>query len=511
MKKSGWLVLPVAFFLFLNFAVSQVKVLFVSQTVYFLFLILLFQLLRRFKLSQILPPIIGGISFILFFYGIIQKFILFPYYLANLDPAENFYAEAMLARIETGRIFSIFALPTLYAIICAVLVLFIFHYLIRARGKRNFILWFILLSAGLFNLVLTQSFGGILYLAAGALAYLLLSGILKLKFLAPAVMALLLFLSITVGLRYNEAKEFEPVKLRISNWIQSSRIINAAPLWGVGFGNYESRISHFTKGDEAKSIYAHNFFLQFIAESGMAIPIILLLLLIISRKRLIPRDRGSPGNEEHRENNLYITIFLVLLLYNAVDIGFYFFAAGICGVAVLSQIYRKTVDTTGSTSRLETLRKQAPPVIVLLLLLTASLLLVETLSGNRQKDADFEMSQNRFTEAEPLFKKSLTLNPYNYKALFGLAYLYYSTERENLSRPLLEKGLAIYPDYPFGNYLKSKIAFEHNRYFQAFYHAAAAFQQSPINNRYRDWYLFIKNNLDAGLHQQENQSQGEIR
>lgn len=509
MKKSGWLVLPVAFFLFLNFTVSQVKVLFISRTFYFLFLIFLFLLLRRFRLSQILPPIIGGVSFILFLYGIIQKFVLFPYYLANLDPGENFYAKALLARIETGRIFSIFALPTLYAIICAVLVLFIFHYLLQARGKRDIILWSLLLAAGLFNLVLTQSFGGILYLSAGALVYLLLSGILKLKFLAPAAMALLLFLSITVGLRYNEAKEFEPVKLRVSNWTQATRIIAASPSWGAGFGNYESQISFYTKAHEAKSIYAHNFFLQFIAESGMAIPIVLLLLLVVSRKRLIPKDRGSPGTGTYRENNIYLTIFLVLLLYNAVDIGFYFFAAGICGVVVLSQIYRKPDEIQETATRFGALRKQAPPVIVALLLILSTLLILETLSGNRQRDADFKMSRGEFSEAEPLFKKSLAFNPYNYKALFSFAYLYVSTERENLARPLLERGLAIYPDYPFGNYLKSKIAFKQNRFFRAFYHAAAAFQQSPINNRYREWYMFIKNNLDAGLRQQENQ--GDIR
>ncbi|MCP5045550.1 MAG: O-antigen ligase family protein, partial [bacterium] len=205
---------------------------------------------------------------IVFLYGIMQKFVLFPIYLSRISPEDNFYTQAFITRIKGGRIFSIFPLPTLYAIICTVLILFIFHYMISASktGKERF-LWGTLLLAGLVNLILTQSFGGVLYLTAGGLVYLLVSGILKVKYLVPVIMVLSLFLSITIGLRFSEIRELEPIKFRYSNWKQAARIIEANPLWGAGLGNYEAKIARYTRPGEARSIYAHNFFLQFTAET----------------------------------------------------------------------------------------------------------------------------------------------------------------------------------------------------------------------------------------------------
>ena len=182
MKKSGWIYFPAAFFFVINFAVSETKILFFSRLLHFLFFISLFFLLRRFDLNKILKAAVAGVSVIIFSYGVFQKFFLFPHYLKSLSPGDNFYSQALITRIKSGRIFSIFAFPTLYAIVCAVLILFIFHYLIKSRGVKNRAGWMILLLLGLFNLILTQSFGGILYLSAGIMLYLIFQLHFLLKF-----------------------------------------------------------------------------------------------------------------------------------------------------------------------------------------------------------------------------------------------------------------------------------------------------------------------------------------
>lgn len=115
-------------FLFLNFSVSSVKILFVSRLTYFFFLVFLFLFLRRYNLEKVLRLTVAGTSAIIFIYGILQKFVLFPIYLKTISPQEDFYTQAMITRIKGGRIFSIFPLPTLYAIICTVLILFIFTF-----------------------------------------------------------------------------------------------------------------------------------------------------------------------------------------------------------------------------------------------------------------------------------------------------------------------------------------------------------------------------------------------
>ncbi|MCK5220376.1 MAG: hypothetical protein KAR14_02270, partial [Candidatus Aminicenantes bacterium] len=61
-----------------------------------------------------------------------------------MDSGISAISKAMRERVESGRIFSIFSLPTLYTFICAVLLLAIFHYLINSKGKGAKIFWMIL-------------------------------------------------------------------------------------------------------------------------------------------------------------------------------------------------------------------------------------------------------------------------------------------------------------------------------------------------------------------------------
>ena len=432
----------------------------------------------------------GGVSSIIFFYGIVQKFVLFPLYLENLSAENNFYAEALILRIKTGRVFALFPLPTLYAIICTVLILFIFHYLfasLKSKNKTGSVSWAVLLAAGLFNLVLTQSFGGILYLSMGIIIYLLLAGIVDFKYLAPAVMVLALFLFITIALRFSEAKELEPVKLRFSNWKQSARMIESSPFWGSGLGNYEANISYYTKSGEAKSIYAHNFFLQFTAETGIFISCIIGLFLLLSRKKLKPA--------QYKDKVVYISVFLMVLFYSAIDIGFYFFSAGLTAAIALSQIYPKQ-------------NGKIKMGLLTIFGVLAILLLVETISDNYRKKGDIFHSQENYSEAETNYKKSIGINPYNYKSLLGCArvnlYAVTDVSSDNLANAgkYLDKALKIYPDSSFGNYLKSKIEYKKNHFFGSFYHAAKAYNKNQQNNYYLQWHRFIKKNLEIALGEQ---------
>jgi O-antigen ligase len=475
MKKSSWMIVPAAFFFLFNFSISSYKTLFFLRLIYFLFLVFLFFFLRRFDLKKILIPIVGGVSLILFIYGILQKLILFPYYLRNLGNGNNFYSQAFKTRLETGRVFSLFTLPSLYAIICAVLILFIFHYFLKSQ--KNKIYWVLLLILGMINIVLTQSFGGILYLSIGVLIYLFLSGILNFKNLAPVIMAVFLFFFIITGLRYSEAKELEPIKLRFSNWQQAYRTIKSSPILGIGLGNYESKISYFTLPGEAKSIYAHNFFLQFISELGVIIFLFILLILFLSIKKLKP--------ENSKEKVLYISAFIIMLVYNLIDIGFYFFSAGIITVVIVSQIYEK--------------KNEKYCLNLSILVILSIFLMVQTFSGNYQKKANFLLSQKNFEEAEIYYKKSLKINPFNFKSLTGLGNINFIKNNYLESEKYLNESLKLYPDSAFANYLKSKVDFKKEHFLNSLYHASLAFNKNRLNYEYKRWYEFIKNNIQIEL------------
>jgi len=479
--------LPAAFLLFINYSISSVKILFFSKLIYFLFLITLFFLLRKFDISKILKILVGGVSLIIFSYGIIQKFVLFPIYLNSFNAEDNFFSQAIIERIKSGRIFSLFRLPTLYAIICAVFILFIFHYLLKS--SKNKIYWSLLLILGLINLVLTQSFGGLIYLSVGILIYLFLLGILKLKYLAPVLMIFFLFFSIIIALRFSEAKKLEPISLRFSNWVQAARAISSSPFWGVGLGNYESMVSYFTQSDEAKSIYAHNFFLQFFAETGIIFPFFLVLLLIFSRKKL------KPENPREKETVLYISVFFILVTYNLIDIGFYFFSAGIAAVVVLSQLYPYSAHPDRDRNK----RKIKLNLAALTLLST--LLVVEAVSENYRIQGDLLMNQKYYNEAETNYKKSFRINPYNFKVMMKYGFMNLSKNNAEEAEKYLDRTLNFYPDSSFAHYWKSKIEAKKGHLMNAFFHASHAYRKNPLDSRYQQWYLEIKNYLEDRLRQ----------
>jgi tetratricopeptide (TPR) repeat protein len=474
MIKSSWYTLPAAFFLCINFLVSPVKIFFFKGLIYFLFFLFLFFFLRNINLSRVIKLSVGGAAGIIFVYGIIQKFFLFPRYLETLKPEDSFYSRALIRRIESGRIFSIFALPTLYAIICVIFILFILHYLISSKKK---IFWALLLLLGLFNLILTQSFGGLLYLSIGVLLYLFLSGILNLRFLAPLIMLLSLFFFIVVGLRFSEVKTLEPIKLRLSNWNQAIRIIKSNPFWGVGLGNYEAEVSYHIRPGESASIFSHNFFLQFGSETGLLFPIWLFIFAVFQRKKLKPPDQ--------RDKLIYIPVFIILIFYNLIDIGFYFFSSALITTVVLSQIYVFSGDPV---------KKRVFNSYISLILMVAmgSWLIWDGVSDNFQKAGEFYLNQKDFAESGKSYRKSLAINPFDYKSHIGLGVIAFSQGKIRQAQGHLQEAILIYPDSAFSHFLLSKISFREGRVVNAFLYAENARKKDRLNSQYREWSDNIK-------------------
>lgn len=479
MIKSSWYFIPAAFFLLINFLISSVKIFFFWRIIYFLFFVSLFLFLRRFDLNKIIKFSVGGASSIIFIYGIIQKFILFPHYIKTISPQENFYSQAIISRIESGRVFSIFSLPALYAIVCGIFIIFILHYMLNSRSKT---FWILLMVLGLINLVLTQSFGGLLYLSVGVLFYLFISGILKLKFLAPVVMLISLFFFIVAGLRFSEFKRLEPIKLRLSNWNQSLRVLKTSPLIGVGLGNYEAEISFHIKTGESSSIFSHNFFLQFVTETGLIFSVFLLGILFFERKRLA---------YSRTENQIvYSSAFFILLFYNLLDIGFYFFSAALAMTIVLSQIYfskndRKQLRSRGFKSNLA------------VLLCLGALMILQSIAAGFQKRGDFLVNQKDFAKAEINYQKCLTVNPLSFKSKMGLAFIEFEKSAFENCKHYLKDALALYPESAFGHYLMSKIRFQENRFFNSFFHASKAYRKDRLNLQYQKWYTYLRDNLQS--------------
>lgn len=465
------------FFLIINFSVSEIKVDFFQRTLYFIFLVTLFNFFRKINLNRILPLLTGTISSILFIYGVIQKYLLFPIYMKHLTSGTTEFSKAISERIKSGRVFSIFQLPTLYTVVCSVLLLIIVHYFLKSNSIRSKMLWGSLFILGFFNLILTQSFAGVIYLLAGFPVYFILSGYLSFRYLAPGIMVISMFLFIITGLRFSEAKRFEPVKLRVSNWAQATRIIKTNPFFGTGFGNYETNVSNFILPGEAHSIYSHNFFLQFTAEGGIFLALFLLSLIYIFRKKIKP--------VKSEENKLYIAIMLIVIIYNMIDIGIYFFSTALIFVLILSQLYRKQDKK---------LNLVLPSVILL-----SILHLFIFFSSNFQKDAQIFLSYKNFEKSEKKFFKSLKFNPFDHKSLLGLGTIKYLREERVEADKFLKKTISLNHRIPFAHFMISKIYYKNDKLFTSLFHSFEAVKLNRENKEYKKWYFFLMSNLKTNI------------
>lgn len=394
--------------------------------------------------------------------------------LENYRAGPSFYSQALVARAASGRIFSIFPLPTLYAMICGLLLIFIVHYLHHARGlARAF--WGLLLLLGAVNLVLTESFGGILFFTAGVLFYLFASRTFRRRFLAPLLMVLALVFFLVVALRFSEARELAPAKLRFANWQQAGRVISTAPVLGVGLGNYETAVPPHVRPDEPVSIYAHNFFLQLAAETGLPLFLLLAVIGLAWLKANLPLFLKP-------ENALFASAGVLILLFNIFDIGNYFFAAGISFSVVFSQV---------------AVRPGSPrPRHLVAVALPAMLLLVHAAAASRQRTGDLWLSRQEPGRAESCYRAALKWEPFSYRAWLGLAHIAWQRGDRQDADLALEKVLKIFPGQPYANYLYSVSARRRGFHGTALIHARRAALGNGNNKEYRKWHEVVQSDLD---------------
>ncbi len=439
---------------------------------YGLFLGVLFFVLRRIDLSRIQPLVVAGVSGMLFTYGLLQRFWLFPQALASIPSGGGLYNQALAVRLRTGRIFTVFPLPTLYAMVCGVLLVFLLDLFLKAKrgGKVGFAVLGVL---GLVNLALTQSFGGVLVFLAGSIFYFFASRTLSSKWFAPLVMVLALVLFLVVAFRYSEAKRLDPARLRLANWAQAVRLIEGSPWLGIGLGGYGNQVAAVTRPGEPQSIYAHNFPLQLAAEIGV-IPALLLLAAVVhllwkKRRTFLLREHAAPA-----------AVLLLIVLHNLIDIGVYFVGAGLALVWALAQLF------PGHPRRLD------PAWIGVFL--AGGWLLWTGVTDGWARSGDLLLGQGEVEAAQREYSRSQRGNPLSPRPLLPLAEI--ALRRGDLAGAsrLLEQATIAQPRLAYARYLRSQVEMRRGRFAGALAEAGAA-QVNELRPEYRQWFLQLRNDL----------------
>jgi len=218
-------------------------------------------------------------------WGLRQKYYLFDYYCSlspeqfrNLNPEqfsslspEQFQRifQGIFQRIASGRIFSKFVLPSVFAaVIAMILVFFSGIYFKSSRGKTNIFIFSVALITGILCIYYTKSVSAVLsFTIAFFITYL--RELDKKKFLTITTIAL----SILIVIIYSRgAKNFYESSLRyyFSNYIAAFNMWRGENiLTGVGFGKFTDYFIKYRASFGNDITYAHNYYLHILAENGI--------------------------------------------------------------------------------------------------------------------------------------------------------------------------------------------------------------------------------------------------
>jgi len=217
-------------------------------------------------------------------HGLYQRGWGFARDLAVLERADLPDAPLYALRLQTGRIFASFLLPSAFAgfLILSLPATLALAGRDRSRGGRVVLLALALVQG--VALMLTFSHGALLALAiAGVLVGSQSgSGSRRRRALVAACVALTLLLVVAWARGERLAGPqgaLNPAVERLENWRVAVAMVVDHPLTGVGWGSFGGSYSQYHRPGTNQTRFAHNTYLQVVAEAGLTtLPFLLLLL-----------------------------------------------------------------------------------------------------------------------------------------------------------------------------------------------------------------------------------------
>ncbi len=376
-------------------------------------------------------------------YGFYQKILLFSS--DNLIPKEalkglSFLTQArIIERLKEERVFSFFPLPTSFCSFLSVISLISIGLGIYSKDLKTKFFYFIVSFLSLILMVFTKSFGGIAGFFAGFFLFLFIMGKKDIKILIILAIIAISIISVVIYLRLDTLTTKNPVTLRLLNWNLALKVISFHPFFGVGLNNYLSFSLSLAKERVESSRYAHNFFLQFTAETGVLCTILLLILLINWTLSRVKDIKNEPV-----EASLW-GAFVSILFYNMVDIGIYFESFGFLFLIIISSL----------SKREELLKEIKGRNVLLFSLLILCLLLFPIWTYFTEEliqSAGFELKDD-ISKAEKKLIFAMKINPFHPRIYSYLSFVESRKGNFPLSLEYLEKSISLYP-------------FSHSLYFE---------------------------------------------
>jgi hypothetical protein len=305
-------------------------------------------------------------------YGLYQYFWGFQGLLGKIGGTEFSYPsplkEDIIGRLEGGRIFSTFLLPSHFAAFLGMSIpLSVAFICVRKDWVRY--LFGLALGLQIFVLYLTKSFSGwlALILACGFFAFIYLGYIkrVKTRYVIYSVGGLVLVLAlIFAGLSLTRTDNpfasigNNPMVLRVLNWGTTIDMIRDAPLLGKGLHTFGFIYPSYQKTGVNIVHHSHNSYLQLGVEMGIMGTIVFLWFACWWFWRTVRVLKKTKDKALRIWMGSLMVAGLAFFIHNAFDFEFYLPSVTLAGFALLAlavgvrkqdKVYRITVKGRGKT------------------------------------------------------------------------------------------------------------------------------------------------------------------
>jgi O-antigen ligase len=444
-------------------------------------------------------------------YGLYQYCWGFQELLAKIKVAETLpasiypFTDQIIGRLEAGRIFSTFLLPSHFAAFLGISIPLSAAFILVRTGWVRY-LFGVAVGVQLFALYLTKSFSGwlSLILACACLALIYLGYIkrVKTRYLAYSFGGLILLLAlIFAGLSLTRsdnplaAVENNPMVLRALNWGTTIEMIRDNPWIGKGLDTFGFIYPAYQMGGVNVVHHAHNTYLQLGVEMGIIGTIVFLWFACWWLWRTVRIVKETKDKKIKVWLGFLMIAGMAFFIHHAFDFEFYMPSVTLAGFAVLAlaigaqkkdKVYKIVVK---KSKRLLCIAAGFIGAIA------ASLLLLVPFYGQThfQRAQSLFKSGPYFAEAAAAeFKKAIRLDPYNseYHHQYGVLLVQrLSRQQEGIAE--VEEAIQLSPwrhYYHFDLGMIYLVAGERKKGLEEIKKAS---QLYPLNEDYHQWLRFV--------------------
>lgn len=455
------------------------------------------------------------------FYSILQyttDFFSLSERLKDMSGISQQDRELMALRLAQKRVYAFFAFPTTLSSFLTMLIPVNIGLILKNKRIIAKFLFLIILLLQLVTLYLTKSYGGIVTLICViilmTLYMLYRRSKLRAKHIILLILCLLFLISLSLIIENTRGgllkldNPANPITLRLANWKVAFNIIKDYPLLGVGLGNYGVVFPKYYTPDMQPSQFAHNSYLQTIAEIGIFPGLLLLIVLLkwfIDLSSNIQKNKNNPPSNELLYSAL-LAAFLSFVINNTFEINIYYPSIGFIGIYIAGLLdksakqCKKTdegavyfLSSAGKSNKIIFREKGAVGILiitwifvtVILSLRFVGLLLYDA-SGNEYLSSENSSAARNVSAA--IFFDPIDSRYHYLASLISFSSYTKSGDKAFINDALdsAEKAVRINPATPYLRANLSGMLFYNGRLWQSFYQLKTASMLMPGVQKYKN-------------------------